>query len=129
MILDHWGCQTSVLGQVHDDDGRVQQLDAPADALGFARACRAEADAAEAGLLLAGEGAPLVAELCLAEFAAALGVSTDAGRALVAEALELKHRLPRTWARVGGGELPASRARRVAATRSGSRVRPRTGGT
>ena len=130
--------------------GRVQELDSPAEVLGFVRACRAEADAAEAGVLLAavtwaeqhppesihlaatwptggaetgvplaGEGAPLVAEFCLAEFAAALRLSTDSGRALIAEAVELKHRLPRTWARVGSGELPAWRARRVAATTIG----------
>jgi hypothetical protein len=46
----------------------------------------------ETGLPLAGPGAPLVAEFCIAEFALALGVSTDSGRALIADALELKFR-------------------------------------
>ncbi len=50
----------------------------------------------EVGLLLAGEGAPLVAEFCVAELAAALKLSTDAGRTLIAHGLELKYRLTRT---------------------------------
>ena len=64
---------------------------------------------------IAGAGAPLVAEFCLAELGAALGVSTDAGRALVADALDLRHRLPRLWSRVQSHTLPAWRARRIAA--------------
>ncbi len=51
----------------------------------------------DTGLPLAGPGAPLVAEFCIAEFAAAIGRSTDSGRALIADALELKYRLPRLW--------------------------------
>ncbi len=46
-------------------------------------------------LSLAGEGAPEVAEFCIAEFAAAIGRSTDSGRILIAHAIELKYRLPR----------------------------------
>ncbi len=78
------------------------------------------ADAAWAGdfgdmaLPIAGEGAPLVAEFCIPEFAAAVGLPTDAGRAYLGEALELRHRLPRLWQRVVAGDLPAWRARRVA---------------
>jgi hypothetical protein len=68
----------------------------------------------ERELELAGDGAPTVAEFSVAEFAAALGASTEAGRNLVGDALELKHRLPRLWARVMAGEVPAWRARRVA---------------
>src|ERR1700712_4275264 len=45
---------------------------------------------AEGELALAGEGAPLVAEFCIAEFAAAIGRTTDSGRILIAHALELK---------------------------------------
>ena len=44
----------------------------------------------EDALPLAGEGAPLVAEFCVAELAAALGMSTDAGRVYLAHALELR---------------------------------------
>ncbi len=50
--------------------------------------------AGDTGLPLAGEGAPLVAEFCIAEFALAIGRSTDAGRAVIAAAVELKYRLP-----------------------------------
>ena len=68
----------------------------------------------DTGLTLAGEGAPLVAEFCIAEFALAIGRSTDGGRALIAAAVELKYRLPRVWARVQSGDLEAWRARRIA---------------
>ena len=48
------------------------------------------------------------------EFAAAVGLPTETGKAYLGEALELRHRLPRTWARVRSGDLPAWRARRIA---------------
>ncbi len=123
---------------------RIEELDSPLDVLEFARdrlaaAHRAEADVllaavvwaeqhpaesitvaaswaagGDTALPLAGAGAPLVAEFCIPEIATALGISTEAGRALVAEAVELKYRLPRTWTRVTAHHLPAWRARRVA---------------
>src|SRR6187401_3022408 len=116
-------------------------VDAAAGVLAFARDRRAAADAAEADLLraacswadlhpaesitdavrfgdtpvpVAGPGAPLVAEFCVAEFAAAVGLPTETGKAYLGEALELRHRLPKSWARVGSGDLPAWRARRIA---------------
>ncbi|MGI8645214.1 MAG: HNH endonuclease signature motif containing protein [Nocardioides sp.] len=49
-----------------------------------------------------------------APFAAAIGVSTAAGEAMIRDALTLRHRLPRVWARLVAGELPAWRARRIA---------------
>ena len=64
---------------------------------------------------LAGEGTPEVAEFAPAELAAALGMSTAAGQQLVGDALELRHRLPRLWARVRDGTLQAWRGRQVAA--------------
>ncbi len=63
---------------------------------------------------VAGPGAPLVAEFCVAEFAAALGMPTEVGRIFLGEALELRYRLPRVWRRVVAGDLPAWRARRIA---------------
>jgi hypothetical protein len=63
---------------------------------------------------IAGEGAPLVAEFCLAELGAVLGTSTTAAKKLVGHALELRHRLPRLWAQVQAGRVPAWRARSVA---------------
>ena len=70
--------------------------------------------AGDTGIPIAGEGAPLVSEFCIAEFALAIGRSTDAGRSVVADAVELKYRLPRVWARVQSGDLEAWRARRIA---------------
>ena len=70
--------------------------------------------AGDTGIPIAGEGAPLVAEFCIAEFALAIGRSTDAGRSVVADAVELKYRLPRVWARVQSGDLEPWRARRIA---------------
>ncbi|MBD3926258.1 DUF222 domain-containing protein [Nocardioides cavernae] len=63
---------------------------------------------------IAGQGAPLVAEFCLAELGAVLGVSTTAAKKLVGHALELRHRLPRLWGQVQAGRVPAWRARSVA---------------
>src|SRR5687768_6953667 len=63
---------------------------------------------------IAGEGAPLVAEFCVAELGAVLGVSSTAAKKLVGHALELRHRLPRLWAQVQAGRVPAWRARAVA---------------
>ena len=66
------------------------------------------------GMPLAGAGAPLVAEFAVTEFAAAIGLSTDAGKSYVGDALELRHRLPRVWRRVVRGDLKAWQARRIA---------------
>ena len=66
------------------------------------------------GLPVAGAGAPLVSEFAAMEYAAALGMSTDAGKAYLGRALELRYRLPRLWARVVAGELPVWRAGRIA---------------
>jgi len=63
---------------------------------------------------IAGEGAPEVSEFCIAEFAAAIGRTTESGRFLIAHALELAYRLPNLFARVQAGDLQVWRARRVA---------------
>ena len=49
-----------------------------------------------------------------APLAAALGRSTQAGDALIRDALTLRHRLPRLWRRVERADLEAWRARRIA---------------
>ena len=46
---------------------------------------------------LAGDGTPQVAEFAPVELAAHLGISHDAGRQLIGDALELRHRLPRLF--------------------------------
>ena len=74
-----------------------------------------EADLHGEGLVpLAGPGAPWVAEFAPADLAAALGISHDAARQLLADALELAHRLPRLWDRVRAGAVPVWRARLIA---------------
>ncbi|MCW2754844.1 MAG: endonuclease [Marmoricola sp.] len=114
---------------------------ASSQVLAAARRFRAEADAAEVGLfaqalvwarlhvvtdpeeaatwadspvLLAGDGAPMVSEFCVSEFAAVLGMSRESGRFLLAHALEIAYRLPKIWVRVQSGELQVWRARRIA---------------
>ncbi len=68
----------------------------------------------ETDLRLAGEGAPTIAEYAVPELASAVGLSTEAGMRFLGEALELRYRLPRHWARLCSGDLPAWKARRVA---------------
>lgn len=63
---------------------------------------------------LGGEGTPQVVLFASEPFGAALGISTAAAQALLADALDLQHRLPRIWARVEALEIPPWRARRVA---------------
>ncbi len=63
---------------------------------------------------LGGEGTPLVAEFSPATLAARLGISSYAGRELVADALDLSIRLPRLWERVQALEVRAHYARFVA---------------
>ena len=63
---------------------------------------------------ISGPGAPTVAEFSIAEFAAAVGLSTEAGKRYLGEAVELRYRLPRLWERVTAGDLAAWKARLVA---------------
>src|SRR3990170_3240526 len=63
---------------------------------------------------LGGAGTPRVWEFAPAEFAGRIGKSPYAGRCLIADALDCRHRLPRLWARVCAGEVPVSYARHVA---------------
>ena len=65
-------------------------------------------------LEIAGDGAPTVDEGAVAEFALAIGHSTDSGRRYLGDAVELAYRLPRTWARVLSGEVGVWKARRIA---------------
>lgn len=65
-------------------------------------------------LPLAGPGAPLVSEAAAVEFAAVLGRSTQAGKKFLGDAVELRYRLQRVWARILDGSLLAWRARRIA---------------
>jgi hypothetical protein len=73
---------------------------------------------------LAGPGTPLVAEFSVAEFAAAVGMTTEAGKYYLGHALELRHRLPKLWKRVVTGDLPVWKARRVADLTAGHDLTP-----
>ncbi len=61
-----------------------------------------------------GAGTPEVAEFCCAELGAVLGRSDAWAWRLVAAALDLRHRLPRLWARVRAGQVKVWIARQVA---------------
>jgi len=74
----------------------------------------ATVEGTEGELAIAGPGAPLVAEFCVADFALAVGMTTDAGRGYLGHAVEVRHRLPRLWARVLAGQVAVWRARKVA---------------
>ncbi|GAB3254924.1 hypothetical protein GCM10027425_14700 [Alteromonas gracilis] len=65
-------------------------------------------------LQVASEGAPEVAEFAIIELAAHLGWSIDATSTLVAQAVELQHRLPRVWALAVAGRVQPRLAQRIA---------------
>ena len=63
---------------------------------------------------LSGDGCPTVAAYAPEPFAAALGVSTFTGMQVLADALDLAHRLPLAWRRVQGLAVAPWKARRLA---------------
>ncbi|WP_235735678.1 HNH endonuclease signature motif containing protein [Nocardioides alcanivorans] len=63
---------------------------------------------------ISGDGTPDVALFAVEELAASAGISRAAGFALIADALDLVHRLPHLWAKVEALEVPGWNARRVA---------------
>ena len=71
---------------------------------------------------VAGPGTPAVAEYAVVELAAALGMAFRTALGLVADVLEIRHRLPRTWALVQAGGMPAWQARAAAQLTVGLRA-------
>ena len=68
---------------------------------------------------LGGDGSPGVAAFVAEELGAAMGVSTQSAMSLMADALDLRHRLPLLWAKVESVAVAPYKTRRVAAdTRS-----------
>ena len=61
-----------------------------------------------------GEGTPEVSEYCAAELGALQGTGIMAARSLIADALDVRYRLPRLWARVLTGGVRAWQAREIA---------------
>lgn len=64
--------------------------------------------------LLGGTNTPGVGEFAAAELGALFGTTSGAGAHLMADALDLRHRLPRLWSRVLDGQVRGWKARRVA---------------
>lgn len=68
----------------------------------------------ERAVLVGGDGTPAVGEFAAAELGALLQVSMAAASILMADALDLRHRLPMLWRGVDEGSVEAWKARKVA---------------
>jgi len=64
---------------------------------------------------LGGDGTPTVAGFCPAELGCALRMSDGSASRLIADALDLRHRLRSIWAAALTGQVPAHQARHIAA--------------
>ena len=69
----------------------------------------------ERGVRLGGVGTPVVAEFACAELGARMRMGTWAARRYLADALDVRHRLPLVWARVVAREARIANVRLVAA--------------
>jgi hypothetical protein len=77
---------------------------------------------AEQGRQLGGDGTPEVLEFAAAELGVRMETSIGSARALMADAVDIRHRLPELWQLIVAGCVPSWRARKVAqATRHLSR--------
>ena len=77
---------------------------------------------AEQGRQLGGEGTPQVLEFAAAELGAQMETSYGSARTLMADALDVRHRLPELWQLILAGRVRSWRVRKVAqATRHLSR--------
>jgi Domain of unknown function (DUF222) len=68
----------------------------------------------EQARMLGGQGTPEVLEFAAAELGAGMETTTGSARAFLADALDLRHRLPELWQLVRAGRVRAWRARKVA---------------
>ena len=75
-----------------------------------------------------GKGTPMVAEFCAAEFASLQRLPYHQGRAMIADALDLRHRLPLLWRQTVAGEVQAWKAQKVAQATRELATRGRGGG-
>ena len=64
--------------------------------------------------VVGGDGTPAVSEYAAAEFGALQGVGYVSAWAMIADALDLRHRFPRIWVQVRAGQVRAWQARKVA---------------
>ena len=88
--------------------------DSPSADQGLDAAPGRDLDGRERAVAHGGDGTPLVTEFCAAHFGARLQLSAYSARSLIAEALDLRHRLPHLWRRVQALEVRVSYARCVA---------------
>ena len=65
---------------------------------------------------LGGDGTPTIGDFAPAELGCVLRISDGSACRLIADALDLRHRLPKVWAAVQAGQVPAYQARRIATT-------------
>ena len=63
---------------------------------------------------LGGDGTPTVGDFAPAELGCVLRTSDGSASRLIADALDLRHRLPRIWAAALAGQVPAYQARYIA---------------
>jgi hypothetical protein len=68
----------------------------------------------ERNVFIAGDGTPDIAEFAIADFGLEIRHNIYQARALIADALDLRYRLPYTWKRVQHATVPARIARRLA---------------
>src|SRR4051794_8711442 len=72
------------------------------------------ASAGERTMRFGGDGTPDIAEFAAAELGLEIRMSPAQARALIADAVDLRHGLPMLWARVQRADVPAWQARRIA---------------
>ena len=63
-----------------------------------------------------GEGTPEIADFAAAELGCSLKTSAGSAKRLIADALDLRYRLPMTWAAARAGQAPVYQARHIATT-------------
>lgn len=69
----------------------------------------------ERAVLVGGDGTPQVAEFSVAELAVLMQVSLAAAASMMADGLDLRHRMPLLWTAVQEGSVEAWKARKIAA--------------
>src|SRR5215204_4328618 len=77
------------------------------------------------GRIFGAQSNPEASEFCPVEFGALQATSTAAAALLIADALDLRHRLPLIWYRVTASEISPSKARRSEERRVGKECRSR----
>jgi hypothetical protein len=78
---------------------------------------------AERGRELGGDGTPKVLEFAATELGASLHTSSGSARSLMADALDLRHRLPELWQHILAGAVPAWKARKGSPSHPASQPR------